>query len=144
MKIIQIDDKLQLIDLLLLADESRKMIDRYLDRGMMFAIEDNGIKAECVVTDESDGILEIKNLAVDPKFHRCGYGKSLIEFIAAKFSDQYQILQAGTGENLIPFYEKCGFKISHRIENFFIDNYDHPIFESGIQLIDMIILRRNL
>ena len=144
MKVIQIDDKLQLIDLLLLADESRKMINRYLDRGIMFAIEDNGIKAECVVTDESDGILEIKNLAVDPKFHHCGYGKSLIEFLSENFSDRYQILQAGTGENLIPFYEKCGFKISHRIENFFIDNYDHSIFESGIQLIDMIILRRNL
>lgn len=144
MKIVRIEDKLQLIDLLLLADESRKMIDHYLDRGSMFAIEDDGIKAECIVTDEHNGILEIKNLAVDPKFQRCGYGRLLIEYIVKNFSDKYQILQVGTGENLIPFYEKCGFKVSHRIEKFFKDNYDHPIFESGIQLVDMIILRRDL
>ncbi len=32
----------------------------------------------------------------------------------------------------------------HIIKNFFIDNYDRPIYEDGIQLVDMIYLRRTL
>lgn len=31
-----------------------------------------------------------------------------------------------------------------RIKNFFTDNYDHPIFECGVQLIDMVYLEKNL
>lgn len=29
-----------------------EMIDRYLDRGTMFVLEDDGVKCECGVTDE--------------------------------------------------------------------------------------------
>ena len=55
-------------------------------------------------------------------------------------------MQVGTGDSAltVPFYEKCGFTRSHYIPNFFIDHYDHPIFECGIQLIDMIYLQRRL
>lgn len=44
----------------------------------------------------------------------------------------------------IPFYEKCGFVRSHKVKNFFTDNYDHPIYEGGVQLIDMVYLQRRL
>ena len=50
------------------------MIDRYLDRGTMYVLEDDGVKAECVVTDEGNGILEIKNLAVVPTVIGRGMG----------------------------------------------------------------------
>ena len=30
------------------------------------------------------------------------------------------------------------------IKNFFIDNYDHPIFEGGVQLTDMIYLQKKI
>ena len=33
---------------------------------------------------------------------------------------------------------------SHIISNFFTDNYDHPIYESGIQVVDMVYLQRPL
>ena len=66
MKIRKVEtDKKRYLDLLLLADEQEDMIDRYLERGTMYVLEDDGIKAECVVTDEGDGILELKNLAVE-------------------------------------------------------------------------------
>lgn len=65
MKIRKVDtDKKEYLPLLLLADEQEDMIDRYLDRGELYVLEDNGVKAVCVVTDEGNGILEIKNLAV--------------------------------------------------------------------------------
>ena len=106
----------------------------------------NERKAECVVTDEGNEILEIKNIAVDPENQGKGYGKALIDFLASKYADEYSILQVGTGDSplTIPFYEKCGFVRSHNIPNFFTDNYDHPIYEGGVQLIDMIYLQRCL
>lgn len=70
-------NKKQYLDLLLLADEQESMIDRYLKRGDMFVLaENNEIKASCVITEEGEGIYEIKNIAVYPQFQRQGYGKS--------------------------------------------------------------------
>ncbi len=121
-------------------------IDRYIENGMMYVLDDNGIKSECVVTDEGNGVLEIKNIATAPECQGKGYGKALIDFIMMKYKGTYSILQVGTGDSrmTIPFYDKCGFVRSHRIKNFFTDNYDHPIFECGIQLVDMIYLQRKL
>ena len=50
------------------------------------------------------------------------------------------------GENLSAedFYKKCGFTEHHRVKNFFTDNYDHPIFEAGVQLVDMVYLSRKI
>ena len=73
---------------MLLADEQESMIDRYLERGTMYVLEDEGIKCECVVTDEGDGILEIKNIATDSDCQRRGYGKIMLEFIAEKYKDR--------------------------------------------------------
>ena len=147
MKIREVNEnKKQFISLLLLADEQESMVDRYLENGTMYVLEDNDVKAECVVTDEGNGILEIKNIAVNPKYHRMGYGKALIDFLDSKYADEYSTLQVGTGDSplTIPFYEKCGFVRSLKIPNFFTDNYDHPIYEGGVQLIDMIYLQRRL
>ena len=49
------ENKKQFLPLLLLADEQEDMIDRYLERGTMYVLEDGGVKAECVVTDEGGG-----------------------------------------------------------------------------------------
>lgn len=140
------NNKKQYLSFLLLADEQEDMIDRYIEKGIMYVLDDNGVKCECVVTDEGNGILEIKNIATAPDCQGKGYGKAMIDFIAAKYKKQFSVLQVGTGESplTIPFYEKCGFVRSHSIKNFFTDHYDHPIYECGIQLVDMIYLRRKL
>lgn len=138
------DNKKQYLSLLLLADEQENMIDRYIDKGTMYVLNDEGIKCECVITDEGNGVLEIKNIATVPEYQGKGYAKTLINFIVKKYREKYVILQVGTGDSplTIPFYEKCGFVRSHTIPNFFTDNYDHPIYECGIQLIDMVYLQR--
>ena len=140
------ENKKQYLDLLLLADEQEYMIDRYLDKGRMYVLDDNGIKCECVITDEGNGVLEIKNIATVSEHQGKGYAKALIDFVVKKYKEQYTILQVGTGDSplTIPFYEKCGFVRSHSIPNFFTDNYDHPIFECGVQLVDMVYLQRAL
>ena len=139
-------NKKQHLPLLLIADEQQDMIDRYLDRGTMYALDDDGVKAVCVVTDEGNGVLEIKNLATSPAHQRKGYGKALIDFVTEKYKYSHSILQVGTGDSplTIPFYEKCGFRRSHIVPNFFIDHYDHPIYECGKQLIDMVYLQKKL
>ena len=140
------DNKKQYLDLLLLADEQEDMIDRYLDRGTMYVLDDNGVKCECIVTDEGNGVLEIKNIATVPECQGKGYAKALIDFVVQKYKEHYTVLQVGTGDSplTIPFYERCGFVRSHSIPNFFTDNYDHPIFECGVQLVDMVYLQRPL
>ena len=138
------NNKKQYLPLLLLADEQESMIDRYIDCGTLYVLEDNGTAiAEAVVTDEGEGVLEIKSLAVDPQCRGKGYGRKLIQFIADTYKGRYPILQVGTGDSpaTIPFYEKCGFSRHHVVENFFTDNNDHPIIEGGKQLKDMIYLR---
>ena len=140
------ENKKQYLELLLLADEQEDMIDRYLERGIMYVLDDNGVKAECVVTDEGDGILEIKNLAVSPGCQRQGYGREMIRFLADTYRERYDILQVGTGDSpeTLPFYESCGFQRSHVVKGFFTKYYDHPIYEGGRQLVDMVYLRMSL
>lgn len=137
------DGKKRYIELLLLADEQEDMIDRYLERGEMFVLNDNGVKAECVVTNESDGVYELKNVAVSPKFQRMGYGKRLIDYVFDCYKDCTKML-VGTGDvpSSLSFYKSCGFTESHRLKNFFTDNYDHLMFEDGVQLVDMVYLKR--
>ena len=82
MRIVEVtENKKQYLDLLLLADEQEDMVDRYLYNGKMYVLDDDGVKCECVVTDEGNGILEIKNIATVPPFQRKGYAKALIEFL---------------------------------------------------------------
>ena len=136
-------NKKRYLNLLLLADEQESMIDRYLKRGTMYALDDDGVKAVCVVTDEGDGVLEIKNLAVLPACRRKGYGRKFVAFIKKTYSGKYKILQVGTGDSplTVPFYESCGFVRAYVVPNFFTDNYDHPIYEAGVQLRDMVYFR---
>ena len=140
------ENKKRFLPLLLLADEQEDMIDRYLERGTMYVLKDDGVKAECLVTEEGDGILEIKSLATLPQFQRRGYAKALVNFIEAKYKGRFKILQAGTGDSpaTVPFYQKLGFVRSHIIKKFFTDNYSRPIYDGGVLLTDMVYLRKRL
>lgn len=140
------ENKKQYLSLLLLADEQDDMVDRYIDKGTMYVFDDNGVKSECVITDEGNGIIEIKNIATVPEHQGKGYAKALIDFLVEEYGGKYSVLQVGTGDSptTVPFYEKCGFVRSHSIPNFFTDNYDHPIFECGVQLVDMVYLQKPL
>lgn len=141
------ENKKEHLALLLLADESESMIDRYLDRGDMFALNDNdGTQAICVVTDEGDGVFELKNISVEPDKQRKGYGSMLVQYICERYAPRGSTLVVGTGDSplTMPFYQGLGFQEFRREPEFFIKNYDHPMFECGKQLIDMVYLKRDL
>lgn len=141
------EQKVDFSDLLLLADEQMDMVERYLHRGTMFALCDPEVKAICVVTRECEGVFEIKNLATRPEAQRRGYGRCLVQYVVNYCKDlKGSTLLVGTGEtpSTLDFYEKCGFVRSHRVKNFFVDNYDHVIIEDGKQLVDMLYLKISL
>lgn len=139
-------NKRDFLPLLRLADEQDNMIERYLDRGTLFVLFAEKPCGVCVVTDEGNGLFEIKNLAIDPAKQRQGYGMALVRHVRHHYRGLGQMLQLGTGEvpSILSFYYRCGFRQSHRIPRFFVDHYDHPIIEEGIQLVDMIYLCQKL
>jgi len=140
------NNKKQYLDLLLLADEQESMIDRYLESGDMFALYDDDLKTVCVVAAIDAETCELKNIATYKKYQGKGYAKALLKFVFDFYKNNYKTMLVGTGDfpPILSFYESCGFEISHRIKNFFTDNYDHPMFEEGIQLIDMVYLKKEL
>ena len=135
------------LPLLLLGDEQEDMIDRYLDRGTLLALYDGGLRAVCVVTKEAPGVFEIKNLAVEPAFQRQGDGRAMDRHVAGacRTAGGTRLL-VGTGDSplTLPFYRACGFRESHRVPNFFLQIYDHPIYEGGRLLSDMVYLSMEL
>lgn len=148
MQIVRIkDDRKVYLPLLLLADEQEDMIDRYLERGDMYALTEAGeALAVIVVTDEGCRTLEIKNLAVRPDCQKRGLGKKMIAFVADTYRDRFDTLLVGTGDSpmTVPFYERCGFVRSHVVKSFFTDHYDHPIIECGVLLKDMVYFKKRI
>ena len=136
-------NKKDFLDLLLLADEQESMIDRYLDRGNLFALYDDGLKSICVVTDEGNGCYELQSLATYEQFQGKGYGKYIVKQISSYYKDKGSVLLVGTGDIpwIISFYERCGFVRSHRLEHYFTHHYDKPMYEAGVQLIDKVYLK---
>jgi len=137
------ENKEQFMDLLLLGDEQENMIKKYLYRGDLFASYDGDLKTVAVVTKEDDDIYEIKNIATYEKYQGKGYGTLMIKYIIQNYKNKCKLLLVGTGDSvkILSFYKNCGFTYSHTLKDFFINNYDHEMYEDGKQLIDMIYLK---
>ncbi len=148
MKIKQIlTNKENFMDILLIGDEEEAMVYKYLNAGNLFALYDSDIlKSICVTLPINQDTIEIKNLATYPKFQNQGCASFLMNFIFEKYKNNFKYIILGTGENKITlnFYKKFGFTEFSRIKNFFLENYSHPIFENGIQIKDMIYLKKVL
>jgi GNAT superfamily N-acetyltransferase len=137
------ENKEHFMDLLLLGDEQESMVHKYLEKGELFALYDNGLKTVCVVTQEGEKTYEIKNIATYETEQRKGYGSFMIKFIIENYNDKCHEMLVGTGDNdkIVSFYKNFGFVYSHVVKDFFVDNYDHEMFEDGKQLRDMIYLK---
>ena len=139
------ENKTEFMDLLLIGDEEETMINRYLDRSTLFVVYDSGKPVSlCAVIKIDSDTIEIKNLATFPEYQNKGYATKLLSFVFDKYKKAYNTVILGTGENekTLNFYKKRGFIQTRRVKNFFTDNYSHPIFENGKQLVDMIYLKK--
>jgi ribosomal protein S18 acetylase RimI-like enzyme len=90
---------------------------------------------------------EIIYIATDTSLRGQGYGKLIMQaLIDAGRQKQVKGISVGTANSSwtnIAFYQKCGFRMHAVRKDFF--NYIHtPIYEDGIKMQDMLVLRRDL
>lgn len=132
-------------NLLLLADPSKERVLSYLKKSFCYTAKmDDAIIGIIVLQPRESETAEIMNLAVHPNMQGRGIGQALIkQGIEAARSKGYKTIEIGTGNSSIgqlALYQKAGFRIMKIDHDFFIRNYDQPIFENGIQCRDMIRL----
>ena len=117
MKIRQITrDKDDYIDMLLMADPQKDMIERYLYQSEMFVLVNGGdVCSVCVVQLLKNRKCELKNIATRVQDRGKGYAAYLIHYICEYYSDVCDTMYAGTGngKKMIEFLERSGFVNSH-------------------------------
>lgn len=138
-------------DLLLLADETRTAIEKYIrvsDTYVMYVRDDMQPIAVWVLHRLNDTDVEIKNIAVVEKLQGIGIGSWLLKAIKLLARAMgYRHLWVGTadtGYRQQRFYERNGFVPSGIRKNFFIENYPEPIYENGMRLKDMMLFKTTL
>ena len=132
-------------ELLLDADPSREMIDRYLPQSEVHVLENDGeVLGVVVLTPMGDGLWEIKNIAVDDDHQGKGLGKKLIAHAVARARAQgATTLRIGTGSTgvvQLALYQKAGFRMVRVDRDFFTRNPYPPLEENGLPVRDMVIL----
>ncbi len=130
--------------LLLMADESIDVINSYIHQCDIYLIKNNDLTiGVCAIQKVDSFTIEIKNLAITIDYRNFGIGSWCLQKV--KEIHPAKIVLVGTGDasiNALRFYMKNGFKPHTIRKSFFLNNYDHPIIENGIQLKDQIILKK--
>ncbi|MEH7226788.1 GNAT family N-acetyltransferase [Bacillus sp. JJ1566] len=137
------------MDLLLLADPSRILVEEYLQRGKCYVFEKDGqIIGVYVLLPTRPGTVELVNIAVKRNHHGKGLGKQLVRnAIEVAKSTGYRTIEVGTGNssiNQLALYQKCGFRVTGVDVDFFTTHYSEEIFENGIQCRDMVRFSQDL
>lgn len=135
--------------LLLLADETKEGIFRYIFGSDILVMEDdNRIIAVCVLQPICEDVMEIKNIAVDTPYQGRGLGHYLLSYAIQRAKEsgckEIRIGTADVAVRQLSLYEEMGFCRYALKRNFFVDNYPEPIYEDGVQLRDMVMLRQVL
>ena len=132
------------MDLLLLADPSEEMINRYLLDSDIFVANEGDNTIGVLALKKAGNEAEIMNVAVDEHHQGKGIGSALskhaIEFAKSSGIKKLIIGTADTSTNQQQLYQKLGFEKSGRIKDFFTTHYPEPIIENGVQAKDMIQL----
>lgn len=138
-EIMTIEEKRNYYSLLMEADPSIEMIEKYLSKSNVYVFEkEDKTIGIIVMLHLSESVCEIKNISVLPEEQKKGIGRSMIEHILHIYENKYKNIIVGTSDSGIGFYRKCGFRYSHIVKNFFIDNYSEPIIDRGSLCVDMI------
>lgn len=141
-------DKKRFLELLLLADPSEEMIDRYLADGDLFVMrEGETLLCVAVVCPVSEQECELKNIAVSPDIQGKGLGSKMIAHLLAEYHGVFETMIVGTADASAAaqaFYQRNGFRRSRVLKDFFTDNYPDPVYDEGKQCIDMVILEQSL
>lgn len=140
------DNKEQYMDLLLEADPSEEMINKYLKDGDLFVLTyKNEVAGIAVVSEIDKDVVELKNIVIKNQYRGQELGKKMLKYLADNYKTRYKKMIIGTTENNIPFYVKQGFdKYEKTIKNFFIDNYKEEITDGNLTCTDLIYYSKDL
>lgn len=137
------------MDLLLKADPSEEMIEKYLHAGECHIAESEGtILGVCVLMPKTSSEMEIMNISVLEEYQSQGIGKDLINYaIRISKLEGYEDLivkTADTSTTAMAFYKKLRFEFDYKVKGYFMQYYKEPIIENGQQAVDQIVMRRKL
>ena len=133
MKIREVNEnKKQFISLLLLADEQESMVDRYLEKGTMYVLEDNDV----IIATDNDEIVGFGDIDSSGYLDRLFVHKNhQHKGIATAICDELE--SSVTGKKIIthssitakPFFEKRGYRVKK----------EQTIVRNGISLTNFIM-----
>ena len=133
MKIREVNEnKKQFISLLLLADEQESMVDRYLEKGTMYVLEDNDV----IIATDNDEIVGFGDIDSSGYLDRLFVHKNhQHKGIATAICDESE--SSVTGKKIIthssitakPFFEKRGYRVKK----------EQTIVRNGISLTNFIM-----
>jgi len=128
--------------LLLEADPSIERVNQYLEGSLCYvAVIRKEIVGVCVLKLIEKNRIELFNIAVLPENQKSGIGSQLLQFVLDNLREKnFESVELGTGTfgYQLTFYQRFGFRVDSILKDYFINNYDEPIFENGIQLKDML------
>lgn len=148
MKIQQIRrDKEEYMDMLLLADPQKDMIESYLDKSEVFVlINGKDVCGICVIEPLKNRKCELKNIVIREEDRGKGYAGYMLRHICEHYGNQCDTMYAGmyNRRRTIEFFEKCGFMNSHIAANFYLEYYREPIYQDGVRMTDKIYMKKQL
>ena len=137
------------MDLLLKADPSEAMIEKYLYAGDCYIAEsEEELIGVFVLLPNSAHEIELMNISVLDKYQHQGVGKDIIKYVAriAKLEGYEDLIvkTADVSKDAQEFYKKMKFEYDFTVKGYFIQYYEEPIMENGEQAIDQIVFRKKL
>jgi len=132
-----------MMSLLLIADPDEREVKKYLKGASILIAKDKGVLIGIAVLVTENDKFELINIAVEESSQGKGVAKLLITDVMtlAKNMGAKQLF-VGTGNSSLSqlaLYQKCGFRMSSIKTDFFV-SYPDPIYENGIQCLDMVVL----
>ncbi|EHB48566.1 MULTISPECIES: GNAT family N-acetyltransferase [Paenibacillus] len=137
------------MDLLLLADPSKRLVEDYIHRGHCYIGEvDSAVIGVYVLLPTRPDTVELVNVAVAEERHGQGFGKQLVNHAVRQAKELgFATIEVGTGSTgvaQLALYQKCGFRMTAIDRDFFVRHYEEEIYENGMRLRDMVRLSQDL
>ena len=127
--------------LLLDADPSRELVEKYLAKGKLWACADeHGPVCEALMMPTAVREIELMNLCTRESMRGRGVAHTMVCTMQKIYAHDYDVMRVGTADgfpNLQNFYESCGFTLIGIDRGFFVRNYAEPVMDSGRQCVDM-------
>lgn len=79
---------------------------------LLGAYNQEGLVGCCILTRLSDTTVQLRQMAVETSLQKKGTGAALLQFAEAVATEKgYRELLLHARDNVLPFYQKCGYQI---------------------------------